>query len=261
MADEEKKKIGRTFRGAQSDRSLRGRDLNLSLPYVRVAGELINMDDVSSMIRGKLRVSDDDPQATYLTDKLDSNYFTITGDYLVQVKKADEADTVDSYHANSTPTANTLLPLDGSAKFPNSVLYTGSGNGLDADKVDGADATATPTADSIPIAGADGKLASGWMEFTNSLDTKGYQKLPGGLIIQWGRVTNDGTGAVAETFAIEFPNDLLAMAISDNRDTSSKHTYYASNRTKTGFTAEWRSSDGSANDNTNLVMHYIAVGY
>jgi len=47
------------------------------------------------------------------------------------------ADMVDNIHASATPTANYLYPLDVNAKFPNSRLYTGSGNGLDVDMVDG----------------------------------------------------------------------------------------------------------------------------
>lgn len=47
------------------------------------------------------------------------------------------ADMVDSIHASRSPTPGHIYPLDGSAKFTNSVLYTGSGNGLDADKLDG----------------------------------------------------------------------------------------------------------------------------
>ena len=35
---------------------------------------------------------------------------------------AGNCDTVDNYHANATPTANTLLPLGASARFPNSAL-------------------------------------------------------------------------------------------------------------------------------------------
>ena len=50
---------------------------------------------------------------------------------------ASTADTVDGFHAAAAPAANTLLPLNGATKFPNSVLMTGAGNGLDADLLDG----------------------------------------------------------------------------------------------------------------------------
>jgi hypothetical protein len=56
--------------------------------------------------------------------------------YALDAPSSTDADTVDSFHANTTPTANTLLPLNGSAKFPLSVLSTGAGSGLDADLLD-----------------------------------------------------------------------------------------------------------------------------
>ena len=42
--------------------------------------------------------------------------------YQKVVATAGNADTVDAFHASSTPTANTILPLDASAKIPQSVL-------------------------------------------------------------------------------------------------------------------------------------------
>lgn len=42
--------------------------------------------------------------------------------YQVRVTATGNADTVDSYHANATPTANTIPVLDGSAKLPASVM-------------------------------------------------------------------------------------------------------------------------------------------
>ena len=47
------------------------------------------------------------------------------------------ADQIDSIHASTSPVASKLLALNSESKFPLSVLYTGSGNGLDADKLDG----------------------------------------------------------------------------------------------------------------------------
>ncbi len=40
------------------------------------------------------------------------------------VAQANNADTVDSFHASATPTANQLLPLDGAGMFPSSVIPT-----------------------------------------------------------------------------------------------------------------------------------------
>jgi hypothetical protein len=61
------------------------------------------------------------------------------------------ADSVDTFHANAAPTASTLLPLDASSKFPNSVLKTGSGQGLDADQVDGYHASTSPAANTLLV--------------------------------------------------------------------------------------------------------------
>ena len=47
--------------------------------------------------------------------------------------------------------------------------------------------------------------------FGRSLTTNGYQKLPGGLILQWGSITTSGTGggAIPLTFPVTFPSACL----------------------------------------------------
>lgn len=42
-----------------------------------------------------------------------------------------------------------------------------------------------------------------------SLVGNGYQKLPGGLIIQWGSVASVGTGGVTVTYPLAYPNTVL----------------------------------------------------
>ncbi len=86
-----------------------------------------------------------------------------------------DADSVDTIHASSTPTAGRLLSLDGSGKFPNTVLYTGSGNGLDADLLDGLEANdiinAASGGASNPIASCGTVItASGAYALTKDLD-------------------------------------------------------------------------------------------
>lgn len=48
-------------------------------------------------------------------------------------------------------------------------------------------------------------------EMARSLGLSGYQKLPGGLILQWGVVTSNAMGDVAITFPIAFPTAALRM--------------------------------------------------
>ena len=70
-------------------------------------------------------------------------------------------------------------------------------------------------------------------EFTGSgrqlLQAKGYQRLPGGLIIQWGPIL-----AGTNTFQIPFPNNLFSLAC-DSRNGSSGPDI--ANKTQQGFTA------------------------
>lgn len=54
----------------------------------------------------------------------------------------DTEDGTTGIHASSLPNINEILALDSSAKFPNSVLYTGHGNGIDADTLDSKHAPA-----------------------------------------------------------------------------------------------------------------------
>lgn len=72
----------------------------------------------------------------------------------------------------------------------------GAGSGLDADLLDGRQA-------------AEFALLSA---FTNSLASSGYQKLPGGLILQWGQIRASYTSqtTVPVMFPIAFPNACFA---------------------------------------------------
>jgi len=51
--------------------------------------------------------------------------------------------------------------------------------------------------------------------FSSSLASNGYQKLPSGLIIQWGGGTTSASGVVAVTYPITFPTGALQSFVSD----------------------------------------------
>lgn len=53
--------------------------------------------------------------------------------------------------------------------------------------------------------------------FSRSLSGNGYQKLPGGLIIQWGTQSNIGIGYGTVSFPISFPSVCLGVVGSLNR--------------------------------------------
>lgn len=98
------------------------------------------------------------------------------------------------------------ISITGSAAFSGALTRSGStvwdagndgsGSGLDADLLDGRHAS-------------DFALLS---SFTNSLSSSGYQKLPGGLILQWGQVRASYTSqtTISVMFPIAFPNACFA---------------------------------------------------
>ena len=68
-----------------------------------------------------------------------------------------DADTLDTYHASATPTANYIPVANASNKIDNGWLKTGSGNGIDADTLDGFHAsrfTKTAITFTLPDEGA-----------------------------------------------------------------------------------------------------------
>jgi hypothetical protein len=96
------------------------------------------------------------------------------GLYAVTAANAASADTVDGYHAVASPAAGTLLPLDGAAKFPNSALRTGAGNGLDADLLDGQQGAFYQNAGNLNAGTlADGRLSTNVMLLDNTQTVTG----------------------------------------------------------------------------------------
>lgn len=89
-----------------------------------------------------------------------------------------------------------------------------------------------------------------------SLSSSGYQKLPGGLIMQWGSGTLTGNQTATITFPVAFATAGLSIVVSDS-DTSSSvdaHTLKASIASTTQATIK--------NTNTETrPYHYIAIGY
>jgi len=70
-----------------------------------------------------------------------------------------------------------------------------------------------------------------------SLTTNGYQKLPSGMIIQWGSTTVVNGGNIAVTFPIAYPNTVLAVVATAKNQSSagSAQIIYATSYTATGF--------------------------
>lgn len=86
-------------------------------------------------------------------------------------------------------------------------------------------------------------------DMARSLAGSGYQRLPGGLILQWGQVSPPGS----HSFPIAFPNECFVVAITSNAATARYPTTNARPFSTTGFTSF--SSDGSS-----IQSNYIAIG-
>lgn len=98
-------------------------------------------------------------------------------------------------------------------------------------------------------------------DFTQSLKASGWQKLPGGLIIQWGRGTTSGTGSTEagslNNFPITFPNQCLAItAIHSGHSPEIAGSLSVLIINNIQFRC-YRSGAGT----NNVAMYYIAMGY
>ena len=109
----------------------------------------------------------------------------------------------------------------------------GTGSGLDADLVRGLPA-----------------------DFSANLNDAGYQKLPSGLIIQWGGPVTvpSGGGQTWVTFPIAFPNKVLHISISVRN--AAHEMIGFDNETTTGFHIRTGINDGNDRE-----AYWIAIGY
>jgi len=98
----------------------------------------------------------------------------------------------------------------------------GTGSGLDADLLDGQHGSYYQPASTAITTGNIGsqsvaRLTSTYGDFPSSIGTNGYQKLAGGLILQWGTAgTISGGASVAITFPIAFPTAALTFVANNN---------------------------------------------
>ena len=114
----------------------------------------------------------------------------------------ENADKVDGLHAGSTPTAGYLYPLDVSAKIPNARLYTGSGNGLDADLLDGQEASAfLSTANDYGRSGVATDLYEGATTLTNKYVNEGQSNSITSTMITDNQIVDGDISAVANISA------------------------------------------------------------
>lgn len=101
--------------------------------------------------------------------------------------------------------------------------------------------------------------------FTQLLAANGYQKLPSGLIIQWGQAS-PSSGTVTVTFPIAFPAACAAVTSSpilSGVAATTLHTSFTLTTSLTGCTIGVRTLGGglSAPAASTAPVQYHAIGY
>lgn len=87
-----------------------------------------------------------------------------------------------------------------------------------------------------------------------SLTSSGFQKLPGGLIIQWG-YNNIPSGGTTISFPVTFPNALLSIVGTQNQGSSS------GTNAPIQFFATSTSGSSVTSSTFNVNFSWIAIGY
>jgi hypothetical protein len=92
-----------------------------------------------------------------------------------------------------------------------------------------------------------------------SLAASGYQKLPSGLIIQWGTATTNGSGQASVTFPLAFPTR-AASATANVGSSSVTNCVLATSATTTTLTLSAAFGENSA-PFVSASVNWTAVGY
>lgn len=92
--------------------------------------------------------------------------------------------------------------------------------------------------------------------FNYSLTSNGYQKLPSGLIVQWGAAGGVTSTGQVVTYPIAFPNALLAVTATPSFSNATVSCYAATYSTGTPKT-----SIGISVNTGNVAVGWIAIGY
>jgi hypothetical protein len=100
--------------------------------------------------------------------------------------------------------------------------------------------------------GASGAFAS------SSASSSGYQKLPSGLIIQWGASTTPSGGSQAVTFPLAFPGAVRSVSLT-NAGGAVNNTASVQSPTASGFTANTYTA--STGVGITCSYNWIAIGY
>jgi len=155
--------------------------------------------------------------------------------------------------ASGVGVANGVASLDANTKVPIVQLPNASTTAIGAVQLNN---TLTSTSSTQALTAAQGKAVNDRFtnDFTNLKAGNGYQKLPGGLILQWGV----GSTSVNTVFPLVFPNAVSSIALAIQAGSSRADNIFYNQLTKSGFTSWGRTPDGGE---ATLGFTYIVIGY
>ena len=96
-------------------------------------------------------------------------------------------------------------------------------------------------------------------QFGSSLAANGYQKLPSGLIIQWGSGSTAADGSIAVTFPIAFPTACVGIHGTHSGSGLAAMIEVGSTRSTTGVTTKTFNDLGATS--AGWPVHWLAIGF
>ena len=128
---------------------------------------------------------------------------------------------VKTFSSNPLSTATQSTNANALTKYSAVVKNTGDETIAGVKTFSSSPIVPTPTTGTQAVNKTYADLKVALTDFTGvnqSLSEAGYQKLPGGLIIQWGKVLTNATSGVTVTFPVAFPTEILNLHASDALD-------------------------------------------
>lgn len=90
----------------------------------------------------------------------------------------------------------------------------------------------------------------------------GYQKLPGGLIIQWGvSSASSSTGQATATFPIAFPNGLINITVSEQSNSAGAVIKWGCGASTKTMCTLWAQGAGGTSPSNGEVANFLAIGW
>lgn len=90
----------------------------------------------------------------------------------------------------------------------------------------------------------------------------GYQKLPGGLIIQWGvSGASSSTGQATATFPIAFPNNLINVIVSEQSNSAGAVIKWGCGASTKTMCTLWAQGAGGTSPSNGEVANFLAIGW